>query len=545
MKIGNKKIICLTLVVLFLFSSTTVALRISDQPIQDKNIIKSIKKETGVSPYLNSEDTDTDGDGVPDSVDIDPLVDLEVTVTVKEIRGFDKFDIINDPDFYVKVFVNDQEFKSKTWYNQKYVKEEWSITADVPDDEENVSIKIQLWDDDPVLDKLCDISDNDDFYPGTYVADLNYSLKTGHWRGDDYIGDPSGYGRLNGCDDNSIYQRDRDCELRFDINQSDYDGDGIPYWAEVNVFGTDPAVNDTGRDDDHDGVPIEWEWKWGYHLSFNWHNYTIEHNWMYNPFIWEDHKNLDPDRDGLDNVEEYLTSQWGSDPFRKDIFLELDQMEIGPNGEGGFVPDMSKEMLRDVYGKHNIVFLVDDGWMGGGEIIPFDENTTVEEQRDIYYNYFLHSNYDNWRQGVFHYGLIVWKSAFHNGFAFWGGDANYPYVDSLLLSSKYHEMKARSFPLLNFFVNKNFNMSYKRAVLYASVLMHETGHVFGITNSNTPGNDNHDTYYPWQLGWWKWHRYKSCMNYAYVYIIVDYSHGSNGKNDFDDWGRIDLTLFQG
>jgi hypothetical protein len=33
------------------------------------------------------------------------------------------------------------------------------------------------------------------------------------------------------------------------------------------------------------------------------------------------------------------------------------------------------------------------------------------------------------------------------------------------------------------------------------------------------------------------------MNYRYIYNGVnDYSDGSHGKNDFDDWSAIDLTL---
>lgn len=550
MKIGNKKIICLTLVGLLLFSSTAMALRISNQSGQDKNIIKPIKKEIGASPSINSGDPDTDGDGVPDSQDIDPLVNLTVTVTIKEIRAFDKLDKFSDPDFYVKVFINNQEFKSDTWYNQNYVKEEWSVTADVPDDEENVSIKIQLWDHGPVLDKLCDLSSNGgEFYPGTYDVYLTYSLKTGHWMGDDYIGDPSGYGRLNGCDDNSIYQNDRDCELRFDITQNDYDGDGIPYWTEVNAFGTDPTVNDTGRDDDHDGVPIEWEWKWGYRISYNWYNHTVEHIWIYDPFKWEDHKNLDPDLDGLDNVEEYRTSQWGSDPFRKDIFMELDQMEIGPNGEGETVPALSKELLRDSYGKHNIYFHLDDGNMGGGEMIPFKENTTDEELRDIYWNYFLHGDKDNWRQGVFRYALIIYNSTRWPGFNFWGGDDRIQ--DSFQISTKYfynaYVGSVKNKPILRRILYGTFDKNYCHASIYAGTIMHETGHTLGISNSNTPGCDNPLTLAPWKNGWreWlKWLPYKSCMNYWYTYIVVDYSDGSRGKNDFDDWDRIDLTLFQ-
>ena len=34
------------------------------------------------------------------------------------------------------------------------------------------------------------------------------------------------------------------------------------------------------------------------------------------------------------------------------------------------------------------------------------------------------------------------------------------------------------------------------------------------------------------------------MNYGYTYILVDYSDGSRGMNDFDDWNNLDLTHFE-
>jgi hypothetical protein len=35
------------------------------------------------------------------------------------------------------------------------------------------------------------------------------------------------------------------------------------------------------------------------------------------------------------------------------------------------------------------------------------------------------------------------------------------------------------------------------------------------------------------------------MNYDYfAERYLDYSDGTNGKNDYDDWGNIDLTFFQ-
>ena len=278
MRIGTKQIICLTLVGLLLFSTNALALKITSNSAQDKD--EFINKSDGNNKLKTTASYDLN--------DLDPNENLSVTVTIKEIRALDKIDLIGKPDFYVKVFINDAVNTSCVWHNNKYLKPNWSVTQDVPDDEENVSIKIQLWDWNLGKDKLCDIgSIYNQSLRDKRDLDLVYSLKTGHWRGDDFnhpdiLFDPSGYGRANGCDDNSIYQRDRDCELWFDISQNDTDGDGIPYWTEVNVYnGTgqcDPLKDDSGRDDDGDGVPIEWEHKWGH--FWGGHDPEYYHYWF-------------------------------------------------------------------------------------------------------------------------------------------------------------------------------------------------------------------------------------------------------------------------
>ena len=477
--------------------------------------------------------------------DLDPLVDVEVTVEITKIRSLEKkdnhipaiekIDWLSDPDFYVKIFINDQESVSQTWHNTKYVyNPQFSAKLNVPDEEEFVDIKIQLWDKNVGRDQLCDISSDYEGLKDSYDIELKYDIKTGNWFGDDFITnepvsfDLSGYGRLNGCDDNSIYQRDRDCELWFNIYQNDYDGDGIPYWTEINIYNTNPEFDNTGEDKDNDGVPIEWEHKWGQYFSYDWHEDEYYRIWFYDPFKWEDHKNIDLDRDGIDNVEEYLTSDWGSDPFRKDLFVELDQMEASPTGEKSILPEESKELLRTVYDRRNIVYHLDDGDMKGSDMIPFEELSEYDSLQRMYWKYFLNEDVNNWRRGVFHYGLVVYQAP-HNGFVFWGGIG--PYLDSFQISSKGMEEKSSKFLL-------------EKNTVYASAYMHETGHTLGIFNGNTPGCDDNSGAYPWQLNWWRWRPYKSVMNYGYMYQMVDYSDGSRGKNDFDDWNRIDLTYFQ-
>lgn len=440
--------------------------------------------------------------------DFDPLVDVEITVDIQTIRAFDKYesqlhrleyvDLTSDPDFYVKVFVNDQEFTSEIWHDTKYLYDTpFSVTVDVPDDEEMVDVIIQLWDWNENGDRLCDIGDE------TQDASLMYSIKTGHWTGDDELQDPSGYGRLNGCDDGSMYRHERDCEIWFSIYQNDFDSDGIPYWTEVNEYGSDPMIDNTGDDDDFDNVPIEWEWKWGY-----------------DPFQIENHASLDPEGDSIDNVEEYLTTEYSSDPFRKDVFTELDQMSASPDGEESLLPEKAKELLFTVFNRQNIVYHLDDGrfQQSGSEMIGFDELTSRGELNSIYYQHFL--NGPNWRRGVFHYGVLVYQYEEVNGCAFGS--------NCFQVSSAGMEEKANEFFL-------------DRDIVYASAYMHETGHTFGFWP--IPGH-NQWSKYPWQIGWWMNRPYKSCMNYGYMYTTVDYSDGSRLFGDYDDWERMDLSYFE-
>jgi len=433
--------------------------------------------------------------------DIDPLVNLEVTVEIQAIRSFQKFELANpktfeaidlfsNPDFFVKVIINNQEFVSETWHDTKYIyNTNFSPTLDVPDEEEFVNIKIQLFDWNSFGERLCDISAN-----GKDV-ELTYSLKTGHWTGDDKISDSSGYGRLNGCSDSSIYKRQRDCELWFNIYQNDYDNDGIPYWTEVNVYGTDPEIDNTGEDVDNDDIPIEWEWKWDY-----------------DPLKKENHYYLDPDNDGLTNLEEYYVSEWGSDPFREDIFIELDWMEESPDGVKSTLYEGADELLSTAFNRFDKIFHLDDGQMGGGgEIIPYDERISRDDLDILYWEYFLHGDENNWRRGVFRYSIIAYDP----------GGAGYNYRrGAFVVGSNYvKDMVLRDFPRA-------------QAISWASVYMHEMGHTFDLRN---PGVDNPHIF--------QYLNYKSCMKYAYTYRLVDYSDGSR-INDFNDWEDMDLKHFQ-
>lgn len=449
--------------------------------------------------------------------DLDPLVDLNITIDFLYIRGLKEDFLNNPPDFFIKLWINGQLYESPIWQDASRLYNPWTVTSDIPDTIDNVSIIIELWDNNDGSPRLCDISAAPNTGTTGYSVALTYHVKTGHWDGDDKIGDASGYGRLNGCDDGSLYDNQLDCELGFTLHTNDYDGDGIPYWTEVNVYGTDPTVSNLGEDADGDGVPIEWEFWWGY-----------------NPFVADNHSQLDPDNDSISNLEEYYTASFFSDPFRPDLFLEMDFMADGPHGEHSVVPLEAQERVRDPYDRRNIMFHIDSGQLNGGERIPFEPFTNVSEIRRLYQWYFLHNDSTTWRRGVFHYAMYV-NATFPKGFGF-SADVDpfmgyLPGTNAFIISSSLMEQYAgrHIYPLYHY---------------YAGVTMHEVGHTLGLRHGHPPGVDVRWSAWPWQPFYWYYRTYRSVMNYHYTYCILDYSDGSHGRHDFNDWANINLSHFE-
>jgi hypothetical protein len=451
-------------------------------------------------------------------VNFDPLVDIYVNVTITTIRSLEIHDDFfhcvktitrtKPPCFYMVVWINNERFESQLWPQSHVIHPNISFVSNVSNYIENVSVKIGLYEKiDEGEDILWDIT----HHPYPSYADITYSIATGHWNGDDYLGDVSGYERLNGYDDGNYHKRKQVAEVFFDISQTDYDGDGIPYWAEVNILGTDPTFDDTGIDYSGDGIPIEWEYKWGY-----------------DPFVWYDHKNLDPDGDGLSNYEEYLTCCWGSDPFRADIFLEIDYMDDSPWGHSSKIPSDAVEMIHYPFHRRNMVM-----HMFISDVIPFQSRTSFDDLQLIYQQYFIKNDSENWKRGVFHYGVFV-NRAFPSGYAFSGDVEPYmgyhPGTNAFVISSSIMSRYARWYPQ---------SLSY----FFASATMHELGHNFGFRWGNPFGVDAQFGKYPWQPMYHVYRNYKSIMNYRYTYHIFDYSDGTNGFLDHDDWSALDLTYF--
>ena len=390
--------------------------------------------------------------------------------------------------------------------NNRYNFSNFTINLESPC-QRYIKIKFQVYEIVNSSYELCDIDNK----KGIGSAEIIFDTYMGYWTGDDQLGDTSGYGHLNGCDDESFYEFERDFEICFSIDVIDSDSDNIPRWFEENIYHTDPFVDDSEKDDDSDEIPLYWEWKWGY-----------------NPFIYENHTELDIEKDGLNNYEEYLVSAWDSDPYHKDIFVELDHMQAEPDDVDFFVPENSRTMVYQTYAKRNIMFHIDDGCMGGGEIIPFDSMVWFGEEKEYYKNYFLHNDKDNWRRGVFRYAVYV-----HDTFPIKG--LEFPGENPIIKFFK---------PGLNSYIISIKAFKKYNDFRHACIMLHELGHTLGMHMGKPLGCDNQLMRIPFSLQKILFKNYKSVMNYHYAYSILDYSDGGHGIGDYDDWGKMDLTYFQ-
>ena len=154
---------------------------------------------------------------------------------------------------------------------------------------------------------------------------------------------------------------------------------------------------------------------------------------------------------------------------------------------------------------------------------------------EIYDEFFLHGDSDNWRRGVFHYGIVVYSLGISMAFSgdvppYWGySGATNSFVISKPGPDWYYE-------------KLNGRKSY--AYIWAANFMHEMGHNFGIRFGRPFGCDNRLASKPWMPAYYRFWNYKSIMNYRYVHAILDYSDGTHGRGDYDDWGKIDLSYFE-
>ena len=463
----------------------------------------------------------------PETVGIDdrisPLGDQGLIVEINRIRDRELLDKIlqtrnswkSNPQFYYTISIDNlDDFSSKDvsaaggasselyFTDWDTMGQENRVMKDVKEEQETSDVTIKIYE--HVNSGLLGLKSSDELKESIHVT---YNYRTGRWSGDDYLKDNDGLGHYLG--DNF--------EIWFNIYQTDYDGDYIPYWTEVNVLHTDPRVDDSKNDPDNDGIPTTWEWKWGY-----------------DPFTWDNHKSLDPDLDGIQNIEEYEMEKYFANPYSQDIYIEVDGME-----KGGLFDtkhewlEESGQIMIERFAAHGINLYIDNGWStgltnGGGELLTYYDTISQDSgvMLQFYDNHFADS-----RKGIFRYMIVA-----HNaGFCI---PSEFNRYDTIVIDNSLYRLIKRT----------AFTARTQRLVL-AAAAMHELGHSLGIAPWTFQGNDNL-TFANGRAAKQKyadtWGDYYSVMNYYHIWDknLVDYSDGSNGAPyDQNDWEHFYLPTF--
>ena len=498
---NNTKIIsAIIVVIIIILSSTLVYLSLDlDEVKKDTKKEEEIIIDNRISPYTNQ----------------------GLVLEVLRIRHRGLLDKIlnfgtswkNKPQFYFISNIDNTEYISKnvaaagaeseilfnTW--DTFFQEN-KIMEDTPEGQETSTVKLSILERES--SGLLGLKTEDILKE---EIEVNYDYRTGRWGGDDNFMDSDGYGHYVG----------ETFEVWFNIYQTGADSDSIPFWTEVNILKTDPRVDDSKQDPDNDGIPTSWEWKWGY-----------------DPNNCDDHMNLDPDVDGIQNIEEYQMSKWLSNPYKRDIYLEVDGMERG----GLFDPphvfhEESEQILIERFAQNGINLYIDNGWPdspknGGGQLVPHVE--TISQDSGMILQFYRHY-FPEERKGTFRYMLVGHNTGFCH-----------PSV-----SNKYDTIAIDS-SLNKLFRRKAFTPRTQRIVL-ATAALHELGHSQGLGSWTFAGIDNRTIYDRSKKDEFleKWSSYESVMNYHYIFNkkLVDYSHGENGAPyDQDDWSVLYLPTFE-
>jgi len=493
-------------------------------------VIIAILIIAGVSAYIVlKEDEEKDLIKETEEFELDdsisPYTTQGLIVEVSRIRNrnlLDKMLVVgtswrDTPSFYWTVDVDGKEGNSKGTVGASGVYTSWdtfgeesSMSFYVNEEKESSNVKIYIVEQIKsgfLKRKSTDIEKE--------LIDITYDYRTGRWNGADSLKDSDGLGHYLG----------EEYEIWFNVYQSDYDHDGIPYWIEKNILKTNPTVDDRQLDPDNDCIPTAWEWKWDY-----------------NPFEYNDHKNLDPDVDGIDNFEEYVMRKWFSNPYQPDIYIETDGMKKkGIFDVKHIFFKEAQQMLIERFAQHGINVYIDDGWPdgpinGGGEMLPFYEDLDdVEAKQGVaLYNH----HFADERKGIFRYVIIAHKAGLIH-------PSEYNMMDTIIIGSNLNSILT---------TKAAFTPRHVKVAL-AKAILHEMGHSIGLLPITFAGNDiqprDWGDRYPnmSDKDYEKFvDQYHSIMNYNYINLdrtLFDYSDGSNGEPyDQNDWDYIYIPTFQ-
>lgn len=263
--------------------------------------------------------------------------------------------------------------------------------------------------------------------------------------------------------------------------------------------------------------------------------------------------NRDTDGDGLSDFTE---SQWYPErenifcgasqcaypnPTEKDVYVEIDWMKDSSNRT--FKPTATQlGLVEDMFADKNINFHADVGQFGGGnELATYthDLRQAATPGQVDYWDYVsggdgVTANFSSDRNSIWRYMIYGYKyfGSTSTGWAEAMGD-------NLFISGGLIE-------------DMSGLVSMDRAI--ANTMAHEIGHNLCLSDEQIfveqpaecvyegiDNDDNNNSYYNLE-------DYESVMNYRYQLTdqddmgVVDYSDGSNGADDHDDWGAVMIGM---
>lgn len=167
------------------------------------------------------QNADTDGDGVPDGLDLIPKADAGIRVTITKTRIKDFVDFPRKPtgQIFARIYVDDNlvgEVPSEPAELEidKIYDVNWSITTNVSDDRSH-KVRIEIYDKDLIGEEMLDVNgDSPAKDKAGYYLEANYYLGT-------HIGREQSDSSDGSNDGNSGLQDDKDAMIEYVITTID------------------------------------------------------------------------------------------------------------------------------------------------------------------------------------------------------------------------------------------------------------------------------------------------------------------------------------
>jgi hypothetical protein len=251
--------------------------------------------------------------------------------------------------------------------------------------------------------------------------------------------------------------------------------------------------------------------------------------------------NKDTDGDGLSDFIESTYNPDRNDTFcgstctyptpdEKDLYVEVDWMK-DPSTNESYKPTTTQlTSVINAYSAHGIHAHFDTGQYGGGNELPIyvSELKFAPDSEDTdFFNIkngdgVFDPNFSSVRRGVWHYMITGYKAYVDGGNASTG--ASYAGDDDALIAiGRVKELAP---------TNQDMAIS--------GTIIHELGHNLCLSKNTYTGQDSScvfsgiDTY--------AGNDYTSSMNYSKQMGLIDYSEGTNGSSDHDDWSAVLLGM---